>query len=253
MCHRSPTAAADPLAVAGPSPSRRLDVVPATPAPSLSPRAPLQRRLRALATDLGEPCGLDSRTYAKRTCRRPSSGRHCRDLLRRPRGGPGRAAARRGAPARTRDPRPRAGRRVLLASGTREPGGDRLARGGERLRRRDDGAHRTAPGERVRGDPQPGRRGRLVRSLPRRRLLVLHPLRGGEAVPDPRPPSGGRRRLRRRPGSRGRRSAHRRERRSPRARSTRRFVRPSVRITESWRTGSTTSAVASTRSASRIF
>ena len=76
ILHRRPTATADPLAVARRvirvpagrahglvrgwrrtrhpgSPSRRLDVVSATPAPPLSPSATLQRRLHALATDLG--------------------------------------------------------------------------------------------------------------------------------------------------------------------------------------------------------
>ena len=58
MFHRAPTAAADPLAVARRSPSSRLDVVSATPSPPSSPSAAPQRRLHALATDLGGTCGL---------------------------------------------------------------------------------------------------------------------------------------------------------------------------------------------------
>ncbi|WP_018233729.1 CBU_0592 family membrane protein [Thioalkalivibrio thiocyanodenitrificans] len=41
-----------------PRPSRRLDVVSATLAPSSGPRAPSQRHLDALATNGGEICGL---------------------------------------------------------------------------------------------------------------------------------------------------------------------------------------------------
>ena len=59
VSHQGSAAAADPLAVAGRTPSRRFDVVTTTPAASLSPRDPPQRRLDALATNPGEICGLE--------------------------------------------------------------------------------------------------------------------------------------------------------------------------------------------------
>jgi len=58
ISHHPPTADADPLAVTGPTPSSRLDVVSATPSPSSGPWAPSPRRLDALATVCGEECGL---------------------------------------------------------------------------------------------------------------------------------------------------------------------------------------------------
>ena len=58
ISHQASAAAADPLAVAGRTPSRRFDVVTTTPAASLSPCDPPQRRLDALATKPGEKCGL---------------------------------------------------------------------------------------------------------------------------------------------------------------------------------------------------
>ena len=58
ISHQPSVAAADPLAVAGRTPSRRFDVVTTTPAASLSPCDPPQRRLDGLATNPGEICGL---------------------------------------------------------------------------------------------------------------------------------------------------------------------------------------------------
>ena len=58
ISHQPSAAAADPLAVAGRTPSRRFDVVSTTPAASLSPFDPPPRRLDALATNAGEKCGL---------------------------------------------------------------------------------------------------------------------------------------------------------------------------------------------------
>ena len=58
ISHQPSVADADPLAVAGRAPARRFDVVTATPAPSLGPCDPLQRRLEALTTNAGEKCGL---------------------------------------------------------------------------------------------------------------------------------------------------------------------------------------------------
>ena len=62
ISHQASAAAADSLAVAGRTPSRRFDVVTTTPAASLSPCDPPQRRLDVLATNPGEICGLDRRT-----------------------------------------------------------------------------------------------------------------------------------------------------------------------------------------------
>ncbi len=53
-----PTAAADPLAVAGRTPSGQLDVASATPSLTFSPCGPPQRRLDALATDGHGKSGL---------------------------------------------------------------------------------------------------------------------------------------------------------------------------------------------------
>ena len=58
ISHQPSAAAADPLTVAGRTPSRRFDVVTTTPAASLSPCDPPQRRLDVLATNPGEKCGL---------------------------------------------------------------------------------------------------------------------------------------------------------------------------------------------------
>ena len=58
ISHQPSAADADPLAVAGRTPSRRFDVVTATPAASFSPCDPPHRRLDALATNAGEKCGL---------------------------------------------------------------------------------------------------------------------------------------------------------------------------------------------------
>ena len=60
ISHQPSAAAADPLAVAGRTPSRRFDVVATTPAASLSPFDPPPRRLDALATNAGEKCGLEA-------------------------------------------------------------------------------------------------------------------------------------------------------------------------------------------------
>ena len=56
--HQLPAADADPCAVTGRTPSRRFDVVSATPSASLGPCGQPQRRLDALATKAGEICGL---------------------------------------------------------------------------------------------------------------------------------------------------------------------------------------------------
>ena len=61
ISHQPSAAVADPLAVAGRTPSRRFDVVTTTPAASFSPCDPPQRRLDALATNAGEKCGLVTR------------------------------------------------------------------------------------------------------------------------------------------------------------------------------------------------
>jgi len=58
ISHTPPTAAADPLTVAHRTPSRRLDVVSATPSPPLSPCGAPQPCLDALATKGCEKCGL---------------------------------------------------------------------------------------------------------------------------------------------------------------------------------------------------
>lgn len=58
ISHHPSTAATDPLAVTGRTPSSRLDVVSTTPAPSSSPCAPPQRRLEALVTKGDEKSGL---------------------------------------------------------------------------------------------------------------------------------------------------------------------------------------------------
>ena len=57
ITHQTSAAAADPLAVAGRTFSRRFDVVTTTPAASFGPCDPPQRRLDALATNAGEKCG----------------------------------------------------------------------------------------------------------------------------------------------------------------------------------------------------
>jgi hypothetical protein len=57
ISHHPSTAAADLRAVAGRTPSSRLDVVSATPAPSSTACAPPQRHLDPLATNGGEICG----------------------------------------------------------------------------------------------------------------------------------------------------------------------------------------------------
>ena len=59
--HRFPAADANLLAVAGRTPSRRFDVVSATPAASFSPCGPLPRHLDALATKIGDFSGLADR------------------------------------------------------------------------------------------------------------------------------------------------------------------------------------------------
>ena len=58
MSHQPSAAVADPLAVAGRTPSRRFDVVTTTPTASFSPCDPPHRRLDDLATNAGEKCGL---------------------------------------------------------------------------------------------------------------------------------------------------------------------------------------------------
>ena len=58
ISHQPSAADADPLAVAGRTPSRRFDVVTTTPAASFGPCDPPHRRLDALATNAGEKCGL---------------------------------------------------------------------------------------------------------------------------------------------------------------------------------------------------
>ena len=58
ISHATPTADAEPLAVARRAPSIRLNVPSSTSSPSLSPRSAPQRRLGALATDRCEKCGL---------------------------------------------------------------------------------------------------------------------------------------------------------------------------------------------------
>ena len=56
--HRLPTAAANPLAVTGRTPSSRFDVVSTTPSASLGPCGPLPRHLGALAKKVGDLFGL---------------------------------------------------------------------------------------------------------------------------------------------------------------------------------------------------
>ena len=70
ISHQPSAAAADPLAVAGRTPSRRFDVGTTTPAASFSPFDPPPRRLDALATNAGEKCGVAPDTPPTR----PSAG-----------------------------------------------------------------------------------------------------------------------------------------------------------------------------------
>ena len=75
MSHQLSAAAADPLAVAGRTPSRRFDVVTTTPAASFSPCDPPHRRLDALATNAGETCGLKVRSWLLLEAARRAPGR----------------------------------------------------------------------------------------------------------------------------------------------------------------------------------
>ena len=56
--HQFPAADADPLAVTGRTPSSRFNVVSTTPSASFGPFALSLRRLDALATKIGDGCGL---------------------------------------------------------------------------------------------------------------------------------------------------------------------------------------------------
>ena len=58
IAHQLPAADADALALRGRAPSGRLDVLSSTPAPPCGPRDHAGRRLDALATKVGERCGL---------------------------------------------------------------------------------------------------------------------------------------------------------------------------------------------------
>ncbi|GAB6041887.1 class I SAM-dependent methyltransferase [Endothiovibrio diazotrophicus] len=72
ISHQLPTADADPPAVTGRAPSGLLNMGSAMPSSPSSPRAPSQRGLDALATEVGEKCGLgdDSEAVAA-----PAGGR----------------------------------------------------------------------------------------------------------------------------------------------------------------------------------
>jgi hypothetical protein len=74
ISHTPPAAAADPLAVTGCTPSSRLDVVSALPAPSSGPCIPSPRRLDTLATDEFEKCRL-GQAALRRWAPCPSEGR----------------------------------------------------------------------------------------------------------------------------------------------------------------------------------
>jgi len=62
MFRQLPAAVADPLVLRGRAPSGRLDVPPSTPSPPCGPRGHAERRLDALATKVGEICGLIQRS-----------------------------------------------------------------------------------------------------------------------------------------------------------------------------------------------
>ena len=73
---------------------------------------------------------------------------------------------------------------------------DGLPRGGERLRRRGDGALQGPAGHALQGDARPHQGDRPHGPGARRRLLLLHAHRAGEAVPDLLPQEGQPRRAR---------------------------------------------------------
>ena len=72
-------------------------------------------------------------------------------------------------------------RRLRLAPRKRKSRSHRLSRRRERLRRSRDGAARRPARAALPGDAHPHEADRRFRSLPRRRLVVLHPHRGGHA------------------------------------------------------------------------